>query len=108
MSACSVGSLLGGSTDAQNPTPRGALPEEELINACRQFLSALGEKDWEAMRRLVAPHATWTFPGEARISGTARGIDAIIAKAAVITAGQVEHRGAAGAGGHLGRGVRAA
>jgi hypothetical protein len=66
-----------------------ALPEEELINAGRQFLSALGGKDWAAMRRLVAPHASWTFPGEARISGTARGIDAIIAKAAAITSGGV-------------------
>jgi hypothetical protein len=65
------------------------LPEGELINAGRQFLSALGSRDWEAMRRLVAPHATWTFPGEARISGTARGIDAIIAKATAITSGGV-------------------
>jgi limonene-1,2-epoxide hydrolase len=75
--------------DARNPIPGAALPEEELINACRQFLSALGDKDWEAMRRLVAPHATWSFPGQARISGTARGIDAIIAKATMITAGGV-------------------
>ena len=44
--------------DAQNQTSEAALPEAELINACRQFLSALGGKDWEAMRRLVAPHAT--------------------------------------------------
>ena len=67
-----------------------ALPEDELIDAARQFLSALGGKDWAAMRRLVAPHATWTFPGQARrISGTARGIDAIIAKATAITSGGV-------------------
>jgi limonene-1,2-epoxide hydrolase len=65
------------------------LPERELINVSRQFLSALGGKDWDAMRRLVAPCAVWTFPGEARISGTARGIDAIIAKATAITSGGV-------------------
>ena len=75
--------------EADAALPEAALPEAELINASRQFLSALGGKDWEAMRRLVAPHATWSFPGEARISGTARGIDAIIAKATAITAGGV-------------------
>jgi ketosteroid isomerase-like protein len=79
------GSLPGGETGHAD----AGLPEGEMINAGRQFLSALGGKDWEAMRRLVAPDATWTFPGEARISGTARGIDAIIAKAAAITSGGV-------------------
>jgi limonene-1,2-epoxide hydrolase len=69
--------------------PETALPEAALIDASRQFLSALGGKDWAAMRRLVAPHATWSFPGQARISGTARGIDAIIAKATAITGGGV-------------------
>jgi ketosteroid isomerase-like protein len=66
------------------------LPEEELLDAGRRFLAALGGRDWDALRRLVAPQATWTFPGEARISGTARGIDAIIAKATAITAGGVD------------------
>jgi uncharacterized protein len=75
--------------DAEAGHVDAGLPEQELITAGRQFLSALGGKDWEAMRRLVAPHATWTFPGEARISGTARGIDAIIAKAIAITSGGV-------------------
>jgi hypothetical protein len=83
--------------------PDAALPEAELIDASRRFLSALGGKDWAAMRRLVAPHAIWTFPGEARISGTARGIDAIIAKATAITSGgvniEVQHVLAGTAGG---------
>jgi hypothetical protein len=81
--------------DAEAGAEDQGLPEGELINAGRQFLSALGGRDWEAMRRLVAPHAAWTFPGQARISGTARGIDAIIAKATAITSGgvhiEVEH-----------------
>lgn len=80
-------------TEAGHAGPE--LSEGELISVGRRFLSALGGKDWDAMRRLVAPHATWTFPGEARISGTARGIDAIIAKATAITSGgvhiEVEH-----------------
>jgi hypothetical protein len=75
--------------DAEAGHADPGLPEGELINASRQFLSALGGRDWEAMRRLVAPDATWTFPGEARISGTATGIDAIIAKATAITSGGV-------------------
>jgi ketosteroid isomerase-like protein len=76
--------------------------EAEMINVARQFLAALGGKDWEAMRRLVAPEATWTFPGQARISGTARGIDDIIAKAAAISSGgvhiEVQHLLAGSAG----------
>jgi ketosteroid isomerase-like protein len=81
--------------DAEAGHSDPGLPEGELIDVGRQFLSALGGRDWDAMRRLVAPQATWTFPGEARISGTARGIGAIIAKAAAITSGgvhiEVEH-----------------
>ena len=80
-----------------------ALPEDELIDAARRFLSALGGRDWTAMRRLVAPRATWSFPGQARISGTARGIDAIIDKAIAITSGgvniEVQHVLAGTAGG---------
>jgi ketosteroid isomerase-like protein len=78
---------IEGRADAGDTDP--ALPEEELKDACRRFLGALGSRDWDAMRQLVAPHAIWTFPGEAKISGTARGIDAIIAKAAEITSGRV-------------------
>jgi ketosteroid isomerase-like protein len=74
---------------AESGRAAGALPQADLLAVGRQFLAALGGQDWEAMRKLVAPHATWSFPGEVRISGTARGIDAIVAKAVDITSSGV-------------------
>ena len=70
-------------------SPASPLPEDELIGVGRRFLAALGGQDWEAMRSLVTPRATWAFPGDARISGTAQGIEAIIAKATAITSSGV-------------------
>jgi ketosteroid isomerase-like protein len=66
-----------------------ALSQTDLIAIGRQFLAALANQDWDTMRKLVVPDATWTFPGEASISGTARGIDAIVAKAVNITSSGV-------------------
>jgi hypothetical protein len=79
--------LPAGLTGAASTTPH--LPEIDLIQFGRRFLAALGGQDWDAMRTLVAAEATWTFPGDARISGTAHGIEAIIAKATAIASGGV-------------------
>ena len=55
----------------------------------RQFLEALGAQDWAAMRALVTADVTWSFPGEARISGVAEGVDAVVAKSRAIASSGV-------------------
>ena len=43
-----------------------------------RFLSAYGAHDWAALGELMSTDVTWTLPGTARISGTARGVDAVV------------------------------
>ena len=50
----------------------------------RAFHQALLARDWEALRAIMTPDVTWTLPGENRISGTAAGIDEVIARAELI------------------------
>lgn len=46
--------------------------------------SAVSMGDWSLLPKALLPAATWTFPGDNVISGTARGIDEIVAKALLI------------------------
>lgn len=48
------------------------------------FHRALTSKDWDLLREIMAPDVTWTLPGDNHISGTAEGIDAVIARAELI------------------------
>lgn len=45
------------------------------------FLTALRNRDWDLMRSLMTREITWTLPGESRISGEARGVDAVVERA---------------------------
>lgn len=54
-----------------------------------RFLSAYGAHDWEALRELFTDDVQWTLPGTARISGTARGVDAILDRVQQIVASGV-------------------
>jgi uncharacterized protein len=51
-------------------------PNLELID---RFFAAYGERDFAALRDVLAEDATWTFPGHHPLSGTKVGIDAIVA-----------------------------
>src|SRR5215471_14447698 len=48
------------------------------------FHRALTTKDWALLRTIMSAAVTWTLPGDNRISGTAEGIDAVIARAELI------------------------
>lgn len=48
------------------------------------FHRALISKDWALLREIMAPDVTWTLPGDNTISGTAAGIDEVIARAELI------------------------
>ncbi len=44
-----------------------------------RFFAAYGNRDFRALRDVLAENATWTFPGHHPLSGTHSGIDAIVA-----------------------------
>jgi uncharacterized protein len=50
------------------------------------FHRSLTTRDWDLLRTIMADDVTWTLPGDNRISGTADGIDAVIARAELIAA----------------------
>ena len=50
----------------------------------RQFHHAVSTGTWTLLPDIFTSDATWTFPGENTISGTARGVEEIAAKATLI------------------------
>ena len=56
---------------------------EDLAHA---FHTALVAGDWEGLRRLFTDDATWTLPGENRISGSVEGGAAVVERARKIAA----------------------
>ena len=50
-----------------------------------KFLIGLRTHDWELLRRIMTLDIVWTLPGSSRISGEARGVDAVIARSKLIT-----------------------
>jgi ketosteroid isomerase-like protein len=59
-------------------------PEHVKQDLAATFYGALIRKDWAALRPIMSPDVTWTLPGDNQISGTAEGIDAVIARAQLI------------------------
>jgi uncharacterized protein len=59
-------------------------PEHVKQDLATAFYGALIRKDWAALRPIMSPDVTWTLPGDNQISGTAEGIDAVIARAQLI------------------------
>jgi len=63
-----------------------ASPQVDLGTA---FFWALCTKNWALLREIMSPDATWSLPGQNAISGTAAGIDDVIARAQLIGAYQM-------------------
>jgi ketosteroid isomerase-like protein len=57
----------------------------DYLTLGRRFLAIVSSQDWAGMSALLTEDVTWSFPGDARISGVAEGADAVIARATVIT-----------------------
>jgi ketosteroid isomerase-like protein len=58
--------------------------EDTKQHLASTFHQALLSRDWDALRTIMTPDVTWTLPGNNRISGTAVGIDEVIARAELI------------------------
>jgi uncharacterized protein len=48
------------------------------------FLLGLRTRDWDLLRKIITPDIVWTLPGCSRISGEARGIEAVIERSQII------------------------
>jgi ketosteroid isomerase-like protein len=46
-----------------------------------QFLTGLQDRDWDSLRAIMTSDIVWSLPGRSLISGEARGIEAVIARA---------------------------
>jgi ketosteroid isomerase-like protein len=59
-------------------------PENVKHELATIFHGALARKDWAALQTIMSADVTWTLPGDNQISGTAEGLDAVIARAELI------------------------
>ncbi len=55
------------------------------VTLVKQFLEGLGTRNMPALRAILAEDITWTLPGTSRISGTARGVEAVMERIDRIT-----------------------
>ena len=60
------------------------MPNQDKRHIAETFLTALRTRDWDLMREIMTPDVVWTLPGHSRISGEARGIDAVIERSQII------------------------
>ncbi len=61
------------------------LPHDDTVAAlAERFSRSIAARDWPALSQVITANATWTFPGENALSGTAVGLDEIAAKAELI------------------------
>ncbi|MGW1893359.1 nuclear transport factor 2 family protein [Streptomyces sp. NPDC002004] len=65
----------------ENTAPDTADERLALAEAFRQNLTA---RDWPGLRALFTEDATWTLPGDNRISGRVEGADAVVERARLI------------------------
>ena len=60
------------------------MTDEEKLALARRFLSVLRQPDPEAVKNTVTDDVVWSFPGHGAISGEARGVEGVIARAQII------------------------
>lgn len=59
-------------------------PEHTKLALALALHTALITGAWETLRTIMTEHVTWNSPGDNAISGTAAGVDAVIARAELI------------------------
>lgn len=58
--------------------------DENGRQVAETFLRGLRTRDWALLRSIMTEDIVWTLPGRSRISGEARGIDAVLDRAQTI------------------------
>lgn len=67
-----------------SPEPDGVVEGGDQQRLAEEFHAALTTGDWDRLRAILDVEAEWTLPGDNHISGTARGADAVVARAELI------------------------
>lgn len=62
------------------------MSDENKEKIAAAFHQALLARDWDLLRTIMTADVSWTLPGENQISGTAAGVDEVIARAELIAA----------------------
>jgi hypothetical protein len=61
------------------------MPERENKQEIAEaFLIGLRTRNWDLLRKIMTSDIVWSLPGHSRISGEARGIEAVIERAQII------------------------
>lgn len=60
------------------------MTEQEKRGIAESFLRGLRNQDGRLLRSIMADDAVWSLPGESLMSGEARGVDAILKRAATL------------------------
>ncbi len=58
--------------------------DQEKRQVAEIFLEGLRNRDWDQMRSIMTEDIVWTLPGNSKISGAARGVNAVIERAQTI------------------------
>jgi ketosteroid isomerase-like protein len=57
---------------------------EDKREIAETFLLGLRTRDWDLLRKIMTSDIVWSLPGHSRISGEARGINAVIERAQIM------------------------
>ncbi|HWY63214.1 MAG TPA: nuclear transport factor 2 family protein [Rhizomicrobium sp.] len=65
------------------------MTDQEKLALARRFLSVLASPDPDVVKSVAVEDVVWSFPGAGRISGEARGVDGVMARAKIIASFKV-------------------
>lgn len=64
--------------------PANPMTDAAKFRLVEDFRISLQTGDWALFRSLLTEDASWTLPGDNRISGTAQGVDAVVERVQLI------------------------
>lgn len=79
-----TGSDAGGVTENDTTSNPETNPADERYALAAAFQQSLLAQNWQALRALFTDDATWTLPGDNKISGRAEGADAVVDRVRLI------------------------
>ncbi|GAB2699411.1 nuclear transport factor 2 family protein [Kitasatospora kifunensis] len=66
------------------PTSCAPMTDAAKLLLVEAFRTSLQTSDWALFRSLLTEDASWTLPGDNKISGTAEGVDAVVERVKLI------------------------
>lgn len=60
------------------------MTDEEKKTIARNFIAALSSRDRSALQAILTDDVVWSLPGTSKMSGEARGVDAILKRSEIL------------------------